>query len=158
MARKMRERGEEPKPTPGDHINGYLAKPGGDGPFRAILVLPDCIGLTPFVRETLTARLASWGYVALVIDSWTTRNAQAGCFLNGQEPPRRVDRSLTLMAGSFTWLGCLLYSAIGSASSGLRPAGYSSSRLPSHKPSRALSTARTSVSRVVSCTMRPVPS
>lgn len=91
MARKMRERGEEPKPTPGDRIEGYLAKPKGDGPFPAVVVLPDCIGLTPFIRQTLTARLASWGYVALVVDSWTTRHAQAGCFLNGQEPPG-VDR------------------------------------------------------------------
>jgi len=91
MARKMRERGEEPKPTPGDRIEGLLAKPEGEGPFPAVVVLPDCIGLTPFIREALTARLASWGYAALVVDSWTTRNAQAGCFLNGQEPPG-VDR------------------------------------------------------------------
>src|SRR6478736_4237836 len=61
MARRMRERGEEPKPTPGGLIEGYLAKPSGDGPFPAVVVLPDCIGVTPFVRETLPARLASWG-------------------------------------------------------------------------------------------------
>lgn len=91
MARRMRERGEEPKPTPGSRIAGHLAKPQGDGPFPAVVVLPDCIGLTPFVRETLTAQFASWGYVTLVVDSWTSRNAQAGCFLNGQEPPG-VDR------------------------------------------------------------------
>ena len=91
MARRMRERGEEPKPTPGDRIEGHLAKPVGDGPFPAVVVLPDCIGLTPFMRETLTAKLASWGYVALLVDSWTSRNAQAGCLLNGQEPAG-VDR------------------------------------------------------------------
>ena len=44
MARKMRERGEEPKPTPGGLVEGHLAKPDGDGPFPAVVVLPDCIG------------------------------------------------------------------------------------------------------------------
>src|SRR4051794_25398439 len=82
MARKMRERGEEPKPTPGGRIDGHLAKPEGNGPFPAVVVLPDCIGLTPFVREALTGQLASWGYVTLVVDSWASRNAQAGCLLN----------------------------------------------------------------------------
>ena len=104
MARRMRERGEEPKPTPGDHIDGYLAKPNGDGHFPAVVVLPDCIGLTPFVREILTAQLASWGYVTLVVDSWTTRHAQAGCFLNGQEPPG-VDRVADAYGGLFYLAG-----------------------------------------------------
>jgi dienelactone hydrolase len=104
MARRMRERGEEPKPTPGERIEGHLAKPAGDGPFPAVVVLPDCIGLTPFVRETLTAQLASWGYVALVIDSWATRHAQAGCFLNGQEPPG-VDRIADAYGGLFYLAG-----------------------------------------------------
>ncbi len=104
MARRMRERGEEPKPTPGSRIEGYLARPGGDGPFPALVVLPDCIGLTPFVRETLTARLASWGYVTLAIDSWTSRQAQAGCFLNGQEPPG-VDRVADAYGGLFHLAG-----------------------------------------------------
>jgi len=61
MARRMRERGEEPKPTPGDRIEGQLAKPNGDGPFPAVVVLPDCIGLTPFVRESITEQFASLG-------------------------------------------------------------------------------------------------
>lgn len=104
MARRMRERGEEPKPTPGDHIEGHLTKPDGNGPFPAVVVLPDCIGLTPFVREALTARLTSWGYVTLVIDSWTTRHAQAGCFLNGQEPPG-VDRIADAYGGLFYLAG-----------------------------------------------------
>jgi len=104
MARRMRERGEEPKPTPGNRIEGYLAKPMGDGPFPAVVVLPDCIGLTPFIRETLTTQLASWGYVALVVDSWTARQAQAGCLLNGQEPPG-VDRIADAYGGLFYLAG-----------------------------------------------------
>jgi dienelactone hydrolase len=90
MARKMRERGEEPRPTAGDRIDGYLAKPDGDGPFPAVVILPDCIGVTPFLCDTLPTRLASLGYVSLVLDSKTSRNAQAGC-QSGREPPG-VDR------------------------------------------------------------------
>jgi len=104
MARRMRERGEEPKPTPGARIEGILAKPQGDGPFPAIVALPDCIGLTPFVREALTAQLASWGYVTLVVDSWTSRNAQAGCLANGQEPSG-VDRIADAYGGLFHLAG-----------------------------------------------------
>lgn len=104
MARRMRERGEEPKPTLGGRIEGQLAKPNGDGPFPAVVVLPDCIGLTPFVRETLTGQLAAWGYVTLVVDSWTSRNAQAGCLLNGQEPPS-VDRIADAYGGFFYLAG-----------------------------------------------------
>ena len=100
MARRMRERGEEPKPTPGGRIDGLLAKPKGDGPFPAVVMLPDCIGLTRLLRETLTGRLASWGYVTLVVDSWTSRNAQAGCLLNGQEPSG-VDRIADAYGGLF---------------------------------------------------------
>jgi dienelactone hydrolase len=104
MARKMRERGEEPKPTPGGLIEGHLAKPDGDGPFPAVVVLPDCIGLTPFIRVMLTSRLASWGYATLAIDSWTSRNAQAGCLLNGQEPAG-VDRIADAYGGLFHLAG-----------------------------------------------------
>src|SRR4051812_34562006 len=74
MARTMRERREEPKAAPGDRINFYLAKPDGDGPFPAVVILPACIGVTPFVRDTLTSRLPSWSYVGLVVDSWRSRN------------------------------------------------------------------------------------
>jgi len=104
MARRMRERGEEPKPTPGSRVEGHLARPSGNGTFPALVVLPDCIGLTPFIRQTLTARLTSWGYVVLVVDSWTSRNAQAGCFLNGQEPPG-VDRVADAYGGLFYLAG-----------------------------------------------------
>jgi dienelactone hydrolase len=104
IALRMRERGEEPKPTPGSRIEGHLAKPVGDGPFPAVVVLPDCIGLTPFMRETLTAKLASWGFVALLVDSWTSRNAQPGCLLNGPEPAG-VDRVADAFGGLFHLAG-----------------------------------------------------
>jgi dienelactone hydrolase len=77
--RRAREQGEDPKPTPGDRIEAYIAKPEGNGPFPAVLVLPRCDGLTPYVREVLPQLLASWGYVALAVDSLTTRKVEQPC-------------------------------------------------------------------------------
>ena len=77
--RRARERGEEPKPTPGDRIEAYLAKPEGNGPFPAVLVLPRCDGFTPYVRERLPQLLTSWGYIALAVDSLTTRKVEQPC-------------------------------------------------------------------------------
>ena len=155
MARRMRERGEEPKPTPGGLIEGHLAKPQGDGPFPALVVLPDCIGLTPFVRDTLTARLASWGYVTLVVDSWTSRNAQAGCLMSGQEPPG-VDRVADAYGGLFYLAGLPFVQRDRVGLLGFATGGSLSSRSPNRNRSRASSTSRTSVSRPASRTTRLV--
>jgi dipeptidyl aminopeptidase/acylaminoacyl peptidase len=78
--RRARERGEDPKATPGARIEAYLVKPEGNGPFPAVLVLPRCEGLAPYVREGLPQLLASWGYLALAIDSLATRKDAQSCF------------------------------------------------------------------------------
>ena len=77
--RRARERGEDPKPTPGERIKAYLTRPEGNGPFPAVLLLPRCNGFTPSVQETLPQRLASWGFVALAVDSLATRTVQDPC-------------------------------------------------------------------------------
>ncbi len=52
---------------------GYLARPYGQGPFPAVVLLHGCAGFGP--RETRWAdNLRSWGYVALADDSFTPRN------------------------------------------------------------------------------------
>jgi dienelactone hydrolase len=58
---------------------GHLAKPEGSGPFPAIVVLPGCAGPTAYVRNTLPPLLASWGFVALFVDSFSTRNVEPNC-------------------------------------------------------------------------------
>ena len=45
--------------------DAYLAHPGGDGPFPAVLFYMDAFGLRPHLR-TMADRLASAGYVVLV--------------------------------------------------------------------------------------------
>jgi len=77
--RLARERGEEPKPLAGDRIQGFLAKPQGEGPFPAVLILHGCGGLSAYVRDDLPRLLASWGYVALAVDSLTTRKLEHVC-------------------------------------------------------------------------------
>src|SRR5215210_1385447 len=67
QARRARERGEVPKPTPGERIEAYLTKPAGEGPFPAVLLLARCNGFTPSVQEAMPQRLASWGFVTLTI-------------------------------------------------------------------------------------------
>jgi len=55
-------------------LAGQLTKPKGDGPFPAVVVLHGCSGLNRFYR-IWAERLASWGYVALRVDSFGPRGA-----------------------------------------------------------------------------------
>src|SRR5262249_17566334 len=82
--KQARERGEEPKPIRGDMIEGYLAKPEGNGPFPAIVHLHGCGGLNPAFKadpasDRWIGQLVGWGYVVLVVDSFTTRHVREAC-------------------------------------------------------------------------------
>jgi len=55
---------------PAGDVNAYLARPAGDGPYPALLVIHEVFGLTPWVRDT-TDRLAREGYVCLAPDLYT---------------------------------------------------------------------------------------
>jgi carboxymethylenebutenolidase len=48
----------------GAPIEGYLARPAGDGPAPGVLLAMDAIGLRPQILE-MAERIASWGYVVL---------------------------------------------------------------------------------------------
>ncbi|EJC79986.1 dienelactone hydrolase-like enzyme [Rhizobium leguminosarum bv. trifolii WSM2297] len=77
--RKAAEQGEilaQPQGTP---LQGYLSRPEGDGPFPAVVVLHGCDGMRLSVKELWPKRLVSWGYVVLVVDSFTTRNITDAC-------------------------------------------------------------------------------
>jgi dienelactone hydrolase len=82
--KQARERGEQPKPIRGDMLEGYLARPEGEGPFPAIVQLHGCAGLgAPFKANPAGSRwigqLVEWGYVVLVVDSFSTRNVREAC-------------------------------------------------------------------------------
>ncbi|MGX7872329.1 dienelactone hydrolase family protein [Mesorhizobium sp. ORM6] len=77
--RNAQQNGQVLKAVPGTSLNGYLTRPPGEGPFPAVVVLHGCTGLSPSVRETWSARLASWGYVVLFVDSFSTRGIHETC-------------------------------------------------------------------------------
>ncbi|HYZ23694.1 MAG TPA: dienelactone hydrolase family protein [Rhodopila sp.] len=52
---------------------GYLARPAGPGPFPAVVLLHWCSGFGPH-DVAAAARLKSWGYVALALDSLGNSN------------------------------------------------------------------------------------
>jgi dienelactone hydrolase len=67
------------------HLSGYLYRPDGPGPFPAVVMLHGCSGLlTPRGKIRSNARfwaehLRDHGYVALLVDSFTTRGIDEVC-------------------------------------------------------------------------------
>jgi dienelactone hydrolase len=63
---------------------GWLFKPGGSGPYPAVVMMPGCLGAYSFgdpakginsVYREWGNRLANAGYIALLVDSFTPRKA-----------------------------------------------------------------------------------
>jgi dienelactone hydrolase len=63
----------------GDHIQGYLAKPEGAGPFPAVIGLHGCAGMSDTTKRKLVDELVGWGYVVLLVDSFATRGIDHAC-------------------------------------------------------------------------------
>jgi dienelactone hydrolase len=55
-----------------------LWRPSGGGPFAAVLVLHGCGGVEAHYRGW-AARLAGWGYVAAIVDSFAPRHVRSMC-------------------------------------------------------------------------------
>ncbi|GCE12371.1 dienelactone hydrolase family protein [Tengunoibacter tsumagoiensis] len=60
-------------PSPVRQLEGYLARPEGDGPFPAVVVIHEIFGLTDNIRD-IAVRFANEGYVALAVDLFAGRN------------------------------------------------------------------------------------
>jgi len=82
-------------------IQGYLSKPKGDGPFPAVVLLHNCLGL-PADRGTIGERFANWGYVALFVDDFTTRGVKETCAVDFPE-------GVADAFGALAYLSRLLY-------------------------------------------------
>ncbi|MEA2811674.1 MAG: hypothetical protein QOJ17_5815 [Rhodospirillaceae bacterium] len=78
-------------------LPAYLARPSGAGPFPAVVVLHGCGGLNN-VAVTWADRLASWGYVALALDSLTPRHRTNACGSGSQEQPFDGYQALKFLA------------------------------------------------------------
>ena len=68
----------EVKVEPSVSLTGYLAKPAGDEPRAAIVLLHGCTGIIES-DEMWSDRLVSWGYVVFTIDSFTPRGYENLC-------------------------------------------------------------------------------
>jgi dienelactone hydrolase len=68
----------ETKTEPGVSLSGYLARPAGEEARAAIVLLHSCAGITEHV-EMWSARLVSWGYVVLSVDSFKPRGFDYIC-------------------------------------------------------------------------------
>jgi dienelactone hydrolase len=82
-------------------ISGLLAKPGGDGPFPAVVILHTCGGVRPHVSEDWPAYLSSLGYVVLTVDSFGSRGlGPCGNSLHpaGRSPKTAAYREITMDA------------------------------------------------------------
>src|SRR6266581_9298064 len=55
------------------HLEGYLARPEGDGPFPGIVVIHEIFGLNENMKD-ISRRFAAQGYVALAVDLFAGRN------------------------------------------------------------------------------------
>jgi carboxymethylenebutenolidase len=60
-------------------LEAYLAKPEGAGPFPAVVVIHEILGLNDNIRD-ITQRFASEGYVALAVDLFAGRNRMVCMF------------------------------------------------------------------------------
>jgi dienelactone hydrolase len=104
--RLARERGEVPKDIPGDRLRGFLAKPDGNGPFPAVVALHGCSGLHEAAVQSTSERLVSWGYVALFVDSYTTRGIAHTC-----TPEKYIAEENNIFKRKFDAYGALLFLA-----------------------------------------------
>jgi len=68
----------ESQPAGAPAISGYLTKPLGAGPFAAAVLLHSCLGL-PRNRREIADRIAGWGYVALFVDDFSSRDLKETC-------------------------------------------------------------------------------
>lgn len=68
----------EVKIEPSVSLTGYLAKPPGEKPRAAIVLLHGCTGIIES-DEMWSDRLVSWGYVVFTVDSFTPRGFENLC-------------------------------------------------------------------------------
>ena len=71
---------------PVSNAQGEVFKPDGVGPFPAMIVLHGCDGVGRHYREW-ARRLRSWGYVAMLVDSFRPRGVSTVCNHGMDVPP-----------------------------------------------------------------------
>ena len=86
-------------------LDAYLARPEGDGPFPAIVVIHEIFGLNENIKD-VTRRFANEGYVALGVDLFAGRN-RAVCmfsFMSGMLLNSLNHRGISDLKAALTFL------------------------------------------------------
>ena len=73
---------------PNSGAQAELWRPEGAGPFPAVVVLHGCGGISDNHRGW-AGRLAGWGYVAFLVDSFRPRNVRSTCYGGGVPTPKQ---------------------------------------------------------------------
>ena len=68
-------------------LRGRLIKPDGNGPFPAVVLLHDCVGIRSDVEGAAAEKISNWGYVTLQVDSFSPRGIGESCADFGIFPP-----------------------------------------------------------------------
>lgn len=66
------DRDAPPASATGLELRGQLIRPAGKGRFPAVVMLHDCRGIRPY-QVGWADKLAGWGYVVLIVDSFMSR-------------------------------------------------------------------------------------
>lgn len=88
--RLAKQQGITLEPEVATPLWGYLAKPAGEGPFAAVVLLHGCDGLPPSAPPA-TAWLTEQGYVTLQVDSLGPRDLEIGCNFENSATERVLD-------------------------------------------------------------------
>lgn len=70
-------------------LRGMVYTPIGEGPHPAIILVHDCRGIRDYQR-TWAERLQDWGYLVLMLDSFTDRNIESTCNGLAEEENNRI--------------------------------------------------------------------
>ena len=84
----------------GPEIPGWIYKPDGPGPFRAIILAHTCGGTSPHT-DVWGKLLVSWGYLVLAPDSFGPRGEKAVCTKPGAVTP---NMRISDIAGALDYL------------------------------------------------------
>jgi len=86
-------------------LEGYLARPEGEGPFPGVVIIHELFGLNENIKD-ITRRFADQGYVALAVDLFAGRN-HAICmvrFMSGWLLNSLNNGSIHNLKAAFTFL------------------------------------------------------
>jgi len=85
--------------VPDRPLSAVLVTPDGPGPFPVVILLHGCSGVRPI--QTLWAdRLRSWGYAALILDSFTARGGVNVCADSNQPLVTPRDRAADVLSAA----------------------------------------------------------